>query len=102
MQGKAQTHPRSNKSKPQSASKKKTRTNRQKITGPVTIDHEEKWLDKQEILERLHISASTLFKWRKKGLLPYSCVVGKIYYKESDVQKLLHECYNEKRDVLLA
>jgi len=47
------------------------------------------WLDKQDILQRMHISSGTLFKWRKKGLLPYSRIFGKIYYRESDLLKLL-------------
>src|SRR3954451_25058382 len=94
MQRKTQsTHYKSNKAKPQRVLKKKTRTGKQKISSSVAINLEEKWLDNQDIFQRLHISASTLFKWRKKGLLPYSCVVGKIYYKESDVQKLLHSFY---------
>jgi helix-turn-helix protein len=47
------------------------------------------WLDKQEIMERMHISSRTLQKWRSKGLLPYSPIGGKIYYPESGLEKLL-------------
>ena len=49
----------------------------------------EVWLDKQDILQRMHISSGTLFKWRKKGLLPYARIFGKIYYREADLLKLL-------------
>jgi len=45
----------------------------------------------------MHISESTLQKWRKKGLLPYSRVLGKIYYKESDLLQLLDKCRKAKR-----
>lgn len=47
------------------------------------------WLDKQDILQRLHISSRTLQNWRSSGLLPYSKIKGKIYYKETDLEILL-------------
>jgi hypothetical protein len=50
---------------------------------------EETWIDKQEILMRLHISNRTLQNWRSKGILPFARIGKKIYYKESDIRKLL-------------
>lgn len=54
------------------------------------------WLDKQDILQRLHISSRTLQNWRSSGLLPYSKIKGKIYYKETDLELLLQKhCCNK-------
>ena len=49
------------------------------------------WLDKQDILQRMHISERTLQKWRTKKILPYSKIGGKIYYREKDVTALLEK-----------
>ncbi len=51
---------------------------------------EEIWIDKQEIMMRLHISNRTLQTWRSKGILPFSRIRKKIYYKESDLINLLN------------
>jgi len=81
----------------QITSKRKTRGSKHKTNNSAIINFKEQWLDKQEILERTHISSGTLQNWRRKGLLPYSRVVGKLYYKESDLQKLLHHCSSANR-----
>jgi hypothetical protein len=47
------------------------------------------WLDKQDILERMHISSRTLQSWRSLGILPFIKIRKKIYYKESDLRRLL-------------
>jgi hypothetical protein len=54
---------------------------------PIPAD--EMWIDKQDIISRLHISDRTLQTWRTKGILPYSRIRRKIYYRESDLKKLL-------------
>ena len=77
--------------------KTKAKTRKRKTNDSVTTTLSERWLDKQDILEVMHISESTLQKWRKKGLLPYSRILGKIYYKESDLQELLNGCKRAKR-----
>ena len=77
--------------------KRKTNTSKRKINNNISDSLSERWLDKQEVLELMHISQSTLQKWRKKGLLPYSRILGKIYYKESDLLQLLDECTNANR-----
>ncbi|HMC85998.1 MAG TPA: helix-turn-helix domain-containing protein [Chitinophagaceae bacterium] len=51
---------------------------------------EEIWIDKQEIMMRLHISNRTLQTWRSKGILPFARIRKKIYYKESDLRNLLN------------
>jgi hypothetical protein len=50
----------------------------------------EVWIDKQEIMMRLHISNRTLQNWRSKGILPFARIGKKIFYKESDLRNLLN------------
>lgn len=49
----------------------------------------EKLYDRQDLLQMLHISVRTLQYWRSKGLLPYHKIRNKIYYRQTDVEKLL-------------
>jgi len=58
---------------------------------PVSADSSEVWLDKQDILQRMYISNSTLQRWRRKKILPYSRVGRKIWYRESDLLELLEK-----------
>ena len=51
---------------------------------------DEIWIDKQEIMMRLHISNRTLQTWRSKGILPFARIGKKIFYKESDLRNLLN------------
>lgn len=53
----------------------------------------EKWLDNQDLCELLHISKRTLQNYRDHGTIPFSQIGGKIYYKASDVEKLLNKHY---------
>lgn len=48
-----------------------------------------KWMDTQDVLFALNISARTLQSYRDKGLLPYSQVGQKFFYKPCDVEKLV-------------
>jgi predicted site-specific integrase-resolvase len=43
----------------------------------------EKWLDAVDVKERLKISDSTLWRYRKEEKIPYSKVGNKILYPES-------------------
>lgn len=54
----------------------------------------ETWLDNQEVMTLLKISARTLQNMRDTHVLPYSKVGGKIYYKARDVEKILNENYH--------
>ena len=54
----------------------------------------ETWLDNQEVITLLKISARTLQNMRDNSTLPYSKVGGKIYYKARDVENLLKGGYN--------
>lgn len=53
------------------------------------IFKEEKWLDNQEVCLMLGITKRSLQTYKDKGLLPYSKLNRKNYYKLSDVQALL-------------
>ena len=53
------------------------------------IFKEEKWLDNQEVCLMMNITKRTLQTYKDKGLLPYSRLNRKNYYKRSDVQALL-------------
>ena len=43
----------------------------------------------KQAMEYLHVSRSTLQRWRKSGQLPYRKVEGKILYTKSDLKQLL-------------
>ena len=51
----------------------------------------EKWLDKQDLMEILHISERSLYSLRKSGALPGYSFRGKIYFKAGDVEALLQK-----------
>ena len=53
------------------------------------IFKEEKWLDNQEVCLMMNITKRTLQSYKDKGLLPYSKLNRKNYYKLSDVRALL-------------
>ena len=53
------------------------------------IFKEVKWLDNQEVCLMMNITKRTLQIYKDKGLLPYSRLNRKNYYKRSDVQALL-------------
>jgi hypothetical protein len=47
------------------------------------------WLDKADTLELLRISSRTLQTWRTNRIIDFSQIRGKMFYKETDVQKLM-------------
>lgn len=55
----------------------------------------ETWLDNQELMLLLKISKRTAQHYRDSGLLSFSQVGNKIYYKLSDVEELLKSHYNK-------
>lgn len=56
------------------------------------------WIDGQDVLLKMQVSPRTLQRWRINGLLPYSRVSGKCYYRKSDILALLQENYNGKME----
>lgn len=58
-----------------------------------------KWLDNQDVCEVLSISERTLQTYRDKGLLPFSCIRHKIFYKPEDIERLLQSSHHLKTPV---
>ncbi len=55
----------------------------------------EKWLDNQELMLLLKISKRTAQHYRDSGLISFSQVGNKIYYRMTDVETLLQSHYNK-------
>lgn len=53
------------------------------------IAPKETFVDNQELLKKMGISKRTAQKWRDEGVIAFSQVGNKIYYKLSDVEDLL-------------
>jgi hypothetical protein len=51
------------------------------------------WTDAQIVMQLLHISPRTLQTLRTNGTLPFSRIRGKIYYRKTDIQKILSDNY---------
>lgn len=56
----------------------------------------ETWLDNQDVMFMLHMSLRSLQTLRSNGTLPYSRINNKIYYRRSDIEKLLNDNYSPK------
>ncbi|MFI1743254.1 helix-turn-helix domain-containing protein [Thalassobellus sediminis] len=50
-------------------------------------------LDNSEILQLFKISPKTAVNWREEQILPFCQIKGKIYYKLSDIHKVIDENY---------
>jgi hypothetical protein len=48
------------------------------------------WLDKQQVMQMLHISDRTLFSMRKANRLPTYAIKGKMYFKLTDIERILN------------
>lgn len=57
----------------------------------------EEWLDGKAVCHLLHISSRTLQTYRTTGLISYSQIGRKIYYKVSDIQDHLERNYVKSR-----
>ena len=55
---------------------------------------EKKWLDNQEVCDVLRINKKTLQAYRAKGLLPFSRIKNKLFYKPEDIRRLLELSYH--------
>ena len=47
------------------------------------------WLDNQDVCQMLGITKRTLQSYRERGLIPFSRIRHKIFYRPEDVEKLL-------------
>lgn len=61
------------------------------ITSSFKKSDTDKWLDNTDVQELLHISTRTLQRLRTSGMLKYSKVNGKIYYRLSDINTMLEQ-----------
>lgn len=52
------------------------------------------WLDNHDVCEVLRISKKTLQVYRGKGILPFSRIKHKLFYKPEDVRRLLESNYH--------
>ena len=61
-------------------------------TSPLT-DRLEDWLDNQDAMQILHISPRTLQTLRSNGILPLERIGNKLYYRRSDISRILNNHY---------
>ena len=59
----------------------------------------EKWLSTQEVCEALHISQRALQNYRDRGIIPYSTIGSKFYYRETDVERVIREALIRRKYV---
>jgi hypothetical protein len=57
------------------------------------------WLDIQDVCMLLKISKRTLQSYRDQGVLPFSQISGKIYFKACDIQTHLDKHYSKPQSV---
>lgn len=55
----------------------------------------EDWLDNQDVCQLLNISLRSLQSYRNRGIIAYSMIGHKCYYKRSDLDRLIEK---SKRD----
>ena len=77
----------------------KSMTDIEKLFDSVTSNYRpllngERYLSDVEVSHRLKVSRRTLQDYRDNGALPYFKLGGKVLYRESDLEKLLEECYH--------
>tara|TARA_R110002033_G_scaffold160695_1_gene197110 strand:+ start:381 stop:662 length:282 start_codon:yes stop_codon:yes gene_type:complete len=51
-------------------------------------------IDNADFLQLMNISNSTAKNWRNKGIIPYSQIESKFYYKVADIKLLLENNYS--------
>ena len=64
----------------------------------INLDDWPDWIDGQDVMVKLKIVPSTLQRWRITGVLPYSRLNGKCFYRKSDILNLLKENYNGEKE----
>lgn len=52
------------------------------------------WLTGEMVMDVLEIQERTLQSMRSEGVIPFSKVGQRIFYKRTDVERLLENCYN--------
>lgn len=59
--------------------------------GPTEAPMDFEWVSNREAMALLHLSKTTLQRYRSEGVIPYSKVLGSIYYRRSDLGDLLEK-----------
>lgn len=62
---------------------------------PNKVQPKEKWLDNREFEQLMKISKRTSQHYRDTGLIAFSQVGNKIYYRMSDVEAMLEKHYHK-------
>ena len=62
---------------------------------PRCAINDEYYLTDAELSKILRVSRRTLQEYRTKGDIPYYIIVGKVLYRESDIQKWLEKYYRQ-------
>ena len=55
------------------------------------------FLDNQDFLQLMNISKRTAQSWRDEGIISFSQVGSKIYYRFSDIEELLNKNYKKSK-----
>lgn len=58
---------------------------------------EQVFLDNQEFLQVMNISQRTAQTWRDSGLIGFSMIGAKIYYKMTEIQDMLDKHYHREK-----
>lgn len=69
----------------------------QSVNATVLPTALEDWLPSHTVERKLGISTRTLQTLRDNGTMPYTKLGGKIYYKRSDIQRILDDAYTMSR-----
>lgn len=57
--------------------------------------HEDVYLDNSDLLRVLKISKRTAQTWRDEGIISFSQIGSKIYYKTSDIEEMMKKHYKK-------
>lgn len=63
----------------------------EKSRGLASYRNREEWLDSQDVCQLLNISLRTLQSYRDKGILAYSMIGHKCYYKVNDIHLFIEK-----------
>lgn len=55
----------------------------------------EKWLDNKEFMKLMNVSIRTAQSYRDEGIISFSQIGNKIFYKRSDIEALLMKNYRK-------
>ncbi|WP_108823570.1 helix-turn-helix domain-containing protein [Dysgonomonas sp. Marseille-P4361] len=63
----------------------------EKSRGLARYRNREEWLDNQDVCQLLNISLRTLQSYRDRGILAYSMIGHKCYYKANDIHSFIEK-----------